>query len=217
MLSTVRRAGVILKGGRFLSVQAKLPDLVTFYCSWIDHTHSILTLPIFSSTQPYDFGALEPVISAEIMQIHHSKHHNAYVTNLNLGMTKLEEAVAKGDTSSIISLQQAIKFNGGGHLNHSIFWQNLAPVGKGGGEMPSGDLIKSIEAQYGSLENLQTAMSNACVGVQGSGWGWLGYDKLSSKLVITTSANQDPLQATTGHIPLLGIGNDLFSKRHNSH
>ena len=61
---------------------------------------------------PYDFGALEPVISAEIMQIHHSKHHNAYVTNLNLSMTKLEEAISKKDTSSIISLQQAIKFNG---------------------------------------------------------------------------------------------------------
>ena len=141
------------------------------------------------------------------MQIHHSKHHNAYVTNLNLGMTKLEEAVAKGDTSSIISLQQAIKFNGGGHLNHSIFWKNLAPVGKGGGEMPSGDLIKSIETQFGTLENLQTAMSNATVGVQGSGWGWLGYNKGENKLVITTCANQDPLQATTGLVPLLGIGN----------
>lgn len=154
---------------------------------------------------PYDFGALEPVISAEIMQIHHSKHHNAYVTNYNLAVTKLEEAVTKGDTSSIISLQQAIKFNGGGHLNHSIFWKNLAPVGKGGGEMPSGELIKSIDSQYGSLENFQTAMSNASAGVQGSGWGWLGYDKTSSKLVITTCANQDPLQATTGLIPLLGI------------
>ena len=166
---------------RGFSAAAKLPDL------------------------PYDFGALEPVISAEIMQIHHSKHHNAYVTNYNIAVTKLEEAVTKGDTSSIISLQQAVKFNGGGHLNHSIFWKNLAPVGKGGGEMPSGDLIKSIDAQYGSLENLQAAMSNASVGIQGSGWGWLGYDKTSNKLVITTCANQDPLQATTGLTPLLGI------------
>ena len=131
-------------GLKFMSTAAKLPDL------------------------PYDFGALEPVISAEIMQIHHSKHHNAYVTNLNLAMTKLEEATAKGDTSSIIALQQAIKFNGGGHLNHSIFWKNLAPVGKGGGEMPAGDLIKSIESQYGSLDKLQETMSAASAGVQGS-------------------------------------------------
>jgi Fe-Mn family superoxide dismutase len=120
-------------------------------------------------------------------------------------MTKLEEATAKGDTSSIISLQQAIKFNGGGHLNHSIFWQNLAPVGKGGGEMPPGDLLKAIEAQYGSLEKLQEAMSAACVGVQGSGWGWLGYDKTSQRLAVATCGNQDPLQATTGLVPLLGI------------
>ena len=176
------------KGMRFFSA-AKLPDL------------------------PYDFGALEPVISAEIMQIHHSKHHNAYVTNLNLSMTKLEEATAKGDTQSlsfnritaIISLQQAIKFNGGGHLNHSIFWQNLAPVGKGGGEMPAGELLNAIKSQYGSLEKLQEIMGAACVGVQGSGWGWLGFDKTTQRLAIATCGNQDPLQATTGLIPLLGI------------
>eukprot|EP01038_Epipyxis_sp_PR26KG_P007681 gene7681-10451_t len=153
----------------------------------------------------YDYGALEPVISAEIMQIHHSKHHAAYITNFNIASEKLDEAVAKGNISQIISLQQAVKFNGGGHLNHSIFWSNLIPVSKGGGDLPSGNLKTLIEAQYGSLDALQTAVTATTVGVQGSGWGWLGYDKLSKKLVITTTANQDPLEATTGLVPLIGI------------
>lgn len=153
----------------------------------------------------YDYGELEPFISAEIMKIHHTKHHATYVTNLNTFNSKLVDAQAKGDVSSIISLQQAIKFNGGGHLNHSIFWNNLAPVSKGGGVLPEGDLKAMIHAQYGSLDSFKTAMSNASVAVQGSGWGWLGYDPVSKKLVVTTTANQDPLQATTGLVPLLGI------------
>lgn len=151
---------------------------------------------------PYDFGELEPVISAEIMQIHHQKHHAAYVANLNIAhvsfnsylliiyrhlstsllpyshiiifQAKLDEATHKGDVSSIIQLQQAIKFNGGGHLNHSIFWKNLAPPKKGGGVLNKGDLLSMIEAQYGNLDNLQNTLSAATVGVQGSGWGWLG-------------------------------------------
>ena len=136
---------------------------------------------------------------------HLSQHHATYVANLNLAMVKLEEATAKGDVSSIVSLQQAIKFNGGGHLNHSIFWENLAPVSKGGGDLPKGDLRTLIESQYGSLETLQTTMTNTTVAVQGSGWGWLGYDKANKKLVCTTTANQDPLFATTGLVPLMGI------------
>ena len=120
-------------------------------------------------------------------------------------MDKLAECEQKGDTSGIIATQQAIKFNGGGHLNHSIFWKNLAPIGKGGGEMPSGELLTSINAQYGNLENMQKSLAAATIAVQGSGWGWLGYDKTSNKLAITTCANQDPLEATTGLVPLLGI------------
>ncbi len=99
----------------------------------------------------------------------------------------------------------AIYFTGGGHLNHSIFWKNLAPIGKGGGEIADGDLLNAIKAQYGSLENLQTTMSAATVGVQGSGWGWLGFDKANNRLAVTTTGNQDPLQPTTGLIPILGI------------
>jgi len=154
---------------------------------------------------PYDFGALEPVISADIMQVHYSKHHQAYVSNLNTALDRLAEAQTKRDLDGVIGLQSALKFNGGGHLNHSIFWQNLAPIGRGGGEMPDGDLHNLIKAQYGSLEAFQKTMSAATVAVQGSGWGWLGYDKVNNRLFITTCANQDPLQATTGLVPLLGI------------
>ena len=88
---------------------------------------------------PYDFNALEPVISAEIMELHYSKHHKAYVTNLNAALEKYHEAETKNDVAAMITLQQAIRFNGGGHINHSVFWTNLAPEAKGGGHPPKGD------------------------------------------------------------------------------
>lgn len=153
---------------------------------------------------PYDFSALEPVISGKIMEIHYSKHHQAYVTNLNTSLEKYHDAEKQGNLSAMIALQQAIKFNGGGHVNHSIFWTNLAPVSKGGGQPPKGDLLKALEAQFGSFDSFKEKMSAMAVGIQGSGWGWLGYDKTSKKLVLTTCANQDPL-STQGFVPLLGI------------
>lgn len=169
-------------------------------------THRCLSTTKFTLPDlTYDYGELEPFISADIMKIHHTKHHQAYVTNLNTAAEKLHEALAKNDTTQIVALQQNIKFNGGGHINHSIFWNNLAPPKKGGGEAPTGDLKTLIDAQYGSLDVLQKTLANASVAVQGSGWGWLGYDKANNRLVVTTTANQDPLEATTGFKPLLGI------------
>lgn len=153
---------------------------------------------------PYDFNSLEPVISAEIMQLHYTKHHNAYVTNLNAALEKYHEAESKGDISAMIGLQQAIKFNGGGHANHSVFWTNLAPIGKGGGEAPQGDLALAIQQEFGSLDSLIEKFSAKTIAIQGSGWGWLGFNKQNSKLIITTSANQDPL-STQDYIPLLGV------------
>jgi Fe-Mn family superoxide dismutase len=101
--------------------------------------------------------------------------------------------------------RQAIKFNGGGHLNHSIFWKNLAPPSKGGGGVPTGELATLINSKFGSFENLKTQMSGATVAVQGSGWGWLGYDKATKSVALASCPNQDPLEATTGLIPLFGI------------
>ena len=99
----------------------------------------------------YDYAALEPVISGQIMEIHHSKHHNAYVTNYNIAAEAYADAQAKNDTAAMIGLQSAIKFNGGGHVNHSIFWTNLAPQNAGGGTPPTGDLLAQIEGKWGSL------------------------------------------------------------------
>jgi len=151
---------------------------------------------------PYDYNALGPTISAEIMELHHSKHHATYVNNLNIAEEKIEAANAKGDVSTAVALQSALKFNGGGHINHSIFWTNLSP--NGGGE-PTGDLMDAIIRDFGSYENMKTRLSTATVAVQGSGWGWLGYDPVNKRLSVATCANQDPLQATTGLVPLLGI------------
>jgi Fe-Mn family superoxide dismutase len=163
----------------------------------MSHTYKLPDLP-------YDFNALEPVISAEIMQLHYSKHHQAYVTNLNAALEKYHEAESKHDVAAMIALQQAIRFNGGGHVNHSLFWSHLAPVGQGGGEAPKGELSHAIQKEFGSLETLIEKLSAASVAIQGSGWGWLGLQKEKGKLVIATCANQDPL-STQGLIPLLGI------------
>jgi superoxide dismutase, Fe-Mn family len=154
---------------------------------------------------PYDFNALEPVISAEIMELHYKKHHQTYVTNLNAALEKYHEAEQKNDIAAMIAIQKAIKFNGGGHVNHSIFWTNLAPQNKGGGELPkAGPLAQVIEKKYGSFDSFIEKMSAQTVAIQGSGWGWLGYHKEGQCVRILTCPNQDPL-SMEGYVPLLGI------------
>lgn len=165
----------------------------------------------------YDYNGLEPFISSEIMTLHHTKHHQAYITNLNIAIEKYSDAQAKGDVSTMISLevcysfcsfsllfifysyytfiyiysQPAIKFNGGGYINHCIFWENLAPVAKGGGGAPKGDLAKAIDAKWGNFDNFKNEFSTKAVGIQGSGWAWLANHPRDG-LTIVTTANQDP-------------------------
>lgn len=153
---------------------------------------------------PYDFNALEPVISAEIMTLHYTKHHAGYVTNLNKALEQLADAEQKNDMPAQIALQSAIKFNGGGNINHSIFWTNLAPVNKGGGTPPEGALAKAIAQDFGSLEKFIESFSAKTVAIQGSGWGWLGFNKNNGHLEMATCDNQDPL-VIKGLVPLLGI------------
>ncbi|KAH6802223.1 manganese superoxide dismutase 1 [Perilla frutescens var. frutescens] len=155
---------------------------------------------------PYDYGDLEPAISAEIMQLHHQKHHQAYITNYNKALEQLDAATAKGDASAVVKLQSAIKFNGGGHINHSIFWKNLAPPRVGGGAHPRDSLGWAIDNNFGSIEALIQKMSAEGAALQGSGWVWLGLDKEFKRLVVETTGNQDPL-VTKGAslVPLLGI------------
>ncbi|KAL3789017.1 hypothetical protein HJC23_008164 [Cyclotella cryptica] len=155
---------------------------------------------------PYDYAALQPAISAETMELHHSKHHNTYVTNLNVALEKLDEAVSTSNVSSIISLQGALKFNGGGHVNHTLFWENLCPKDSAASEFPSSGALKdAVEERFGSFENMKKEVSALSIGVQGSGWGWLGYNAGTGRIEAATCPNQDPLQAATGLIPLLGI------------
>uniref|UniRef100_A0A0D3G633 Superoxide dismutase n=1 Tax=Oryza barthii TaxID=65489 RepID=A0A0D3G633_9ORYZ len=155
---------------------------------------------------PYDYGALEPAISGEIMRLHHQKHHATYVANYNKALEQLDAAVAKGDAPAVVHLQSAIKFNGGGHVNHSIFWNNLKPISEGGGEPPHAKLGWAIDEDFGSFEALVKKMSAEGAALQGSGWVWLALDKEAKKLSVETTANQDPLVTKRANlVPLLGI------------
>ncbi|MBS0628624.1 MAG: superoxide dismutase [Verrucomicrobia bacterium] len=161
-------------------------------------------IPYAQPDLPYDFNALEPVISAEIMEVHYTKHHKAYITNLNAALEKFLDAQEKEELDKMAALLSAINFNGGGHLNHSIFWTNLAPESKGGGGKPKGALAKAIDQKFGTFEKFVEFFSAKTVAIQGSGWGWLGYDAELKELAFATCANQDALK-TKGLVPLLGV------------
>ncbi|KAI9300550.1 Manganese/iron superoxide dismutase [Cunninghamella echinulata] len=120
---------------------------------------------------PYEYNALEPYISGEIMEVHHKKHHQTYVNNYNAAEEQLEKTFQAKNLTEQLRLQNALKFNGGGHINHSLFWTNLAPNGKGGS--PSSELASAIDKQFGSFDNFVKEFNAAAAGVQGSGWAWL--------------------------------------------
>lgn len=138
------------------------------------------------------------------MELHYGKHHKGYVDNLNLSLEKYKKAEEKQDIAQMIAIQPAIRFNGGGHINHSIFWTNLAPVENGGGKPPSGPLLEAINKDFGSLQSFIERFNAKTLAIQGSGWGWLGFCKESKRLMMATCSNQDPL-STVGLIPLLGL------------
>ncbi|MCJ1404711.1 hypothetical protein MMC11_007937 [Xylographa trunciseda] len=162
-------------------------------------TRSKVTLPDL----PYDYAALEPAISGQIMELHHSKHHQTYVTSYNTFSEQLAAATAKSDITAAIALQPMINFHGGGHVNHSLFWENLAPKGRGGGEPPKGALAAEIDKTYGGYAALKGVMEKALAGVQGSGWAWLVRDTVTGGVGVRTYANQDPVVGQFK--PLLGI------------
>lgn len=160
--------------------------------------------PISLPTLSYGLEELEPIVSAEIMHLHLNNHHQTYVNNFNKALEKHKECVAHGDIAGMISHQKAIEFNGGGHLNHSIFWTNLAPYKNREQQKPSDQLMHQIRGDFTDLSDLIEQMNQAAISIQGSGWAWLGYGKKSRKLAVATCANQDPL-ALKGLIPLFGI------------
>lgn len=160
------------------------------------------TLP----TLPYAFSALEPYIDAKTMEIHYTKHHQAYIDNLNKALDKHPELHEKSVEELVADLDMvpedirgAVRNHGGGHLNHSMFWVVLAP--NAGGE-PKGKLFDAITATFGSFASFQEQFASASAGRFGSGWGWLVVD--GKKLSIVSTANQDnPI--TEGKTPILGL------------
>jgi superoxide dismutase, Fe-Mn family len=136
---------------------------------------------------PYDYGALEPHISGEIMQLHHDKHHNTYVTALNEVLEKLASAREKGDFGAIVGMEKTLSFNLGGHLNHSVFWKNLSPDG---GDKPDGELAAAINESFGSFDGFQAHFTSAATTIQGSGWAILAWDTLGQSLHIVQLYDQ---------------------------
>ena len=155
---------------------------------------------------PYAYDALEPNIDKETMNIHHTKHHNTYVTNLNNALQGNEELLSKSVEEVISNLdavpesaRTAVRNNGGGHANHSLFWQILSP--NGGGE-PTGELAEAINKKFGSLANFKEEFTKAATTRFGSGWAWLVVN--NGELEVTSTPNQDnPLME--GKTPVLGL------------
>lgn len=160
------------------------------------------TLPELS----YDYNALEPHIDAKTMEIHHTKHHQTYINNLNAALESHPELQDKPvedlirDLGSVPeAIRVAVRNNGGGHLNHSMFWTVMGP---GAGGQPSGDLASAIDSAFGSFSDFQDAFAKAGATRFGSGWAWLCVD--GGKLVVTSTPNQDN-PVTDGLTPILGL------------
>jgi len=148
---------------------------------------------------PYDYAALEPHISGKIMQLHHDKHHQAYVTGANTALEQLEEARANENLAAVNKLEKDLAFNVGGHVNHTIFWNNLSPEAP---ERPEGELAAAIDEYFGSFEKFQAHFTATALGVQGSGWAVLAWDALGQRPNIVQLFDQQG-NLPAGTIPLL--------------
>ena len=149
----------------------------------------------------YPYDALEPHISAEIMELHHSKHHQAYVDGANAALASLEAAREAGDMAAVNLYEKNLAFHLGGHSNHSVFWKNMSP--NGGGE-PTGALASAIDDSFGSLESFKKQFTAAAMGLQGSGWAVLAYDTISGRLVTFQLYDQQG-NVPVGTVPLLMV------------
>ncbi|KAB5593753.1 Manganese superoxide dismutase [Ceratobasidium theobromae] len=189
----------------FARTAIRVPARRTFAAS---STASIHTLP----NLPYAYDALEPHISKEIMTLHHTKHHQTYVNGLNAA----EESFAKAPSpKERISLLSAIKFNGGGHINHSLFWKNLAPTGSPDTKLQDGVFKSAIETDFETVDGMIKEFNAQTAAIQGSGWGWLyeetrdrNYCK-SGSATLYASVISSPTQVAklfvVAHIPIIGI------------
>ncbi len=142
----------------------------------------------------YDYGALDPSISGQIMELHHSKHHAAYVAGANQALEQLAEARDTGNFGNLPKLEKDLAFHLGGHTNHSIFWKNLSPNAK---ERPEGELKAAIDEYFGDYDKFVAHFNAAALGIQGSGWALLAWDVVGSRLVINQLYDQQ------GNVPVL--------------
>ncbi len=148
---------------------------------------------------PYDYAALEPHISGEIMQLHHDKHHATYVAGANQAVEKLAAASESGDVASINLIARNLAFNLGGHVNHSIFWQNLSPDG---GDKPVGDTAALLDEFFGGFDAFQAVWNANAAGIQGSGWSILAWDTLGKRPILAQLYDQQA-QLPATQIPIL--------------
>lgn len=158
---------------------------------------------------PYDYSALEPTIDTQTMQLHHDKHHAAYVNNLNAALQGHDFAnlpiaeVVRRLNEVPENIRPAVRNNGGGHYNHTLFWEIMTP---GGSKTPTGALAQAIDAKFGSFDAFKAAFNDAGVKRFGSGWAWLVLDRSGALSVVSTPNQDSPL--TDGHFPVLG--NDVW-------
>ena len=130
---------------------------------------------------PYDYGALEPHYSAEVLELHHDKHHKAYVDGANKTLEKLEAARTSDDFDAIVGLQKSPAFNVSGHVMHSLFWKNLSPDGGG---KPEGELQAAIDEFFGDFEAFKAQLTAVTTSIQGSGWGALAWEPVGQRLIV---------------------------------
>jgi superoxide dismutase, Fe-Mn family len=149
----------------------------------------------------YDYGALEPYYSARMLELHHSKHHKAYVDGLNTTLEKLATARDADDMSPLVGLEKTLAFNLSGHVLHTLFWKNLSPRG---GERPDGELAAAIDEYFGSFDAFRKQLTSAASTVQGSGWGALSWEALGERLYIEQVYDHQGNVGQSG-VPLLVI------------
>jgi superoxide dismutase, Fe-Mn family len=149
----------------------------------------------------YDFGALEPHITGEVLELHHGKHHKAYVDKANETLEKLEEARGQEDFSRLAGLEKALAFNLSGHVLHSIFWRNLSPEG---GDAPSGELARLIARDFGSFQSFKSQLTEVAATVMGSGWAALVWEPIAQRL-LTCQIYDHQSNLSQGGITLLVI------------
>ncbi len=147
----------------------------------------------------YDYGALEPNISGKIMELHHDKHHLAYVNGANSALDALAEARDKNDLTMVNKFQKDLAFNLAGHVNHTVFWKNMSPEG---GDKPTGELAAAIDEYFGSFDAFRAHFTASALGIQGSGWSILVWDILGQKLIIEQLYDHQG-NLSVGSIPLL--------------